>query len=64
MSIYKQKTVSNIITIEGIGLHSGKMASLKIKPASINSGIIFKRVDLKKHSSYNRCRKIRLLKCS
>jgi len=50
MSIYKQKTVSNIITIEGIGLHSGKMASLKIKPASINSGIIFKRVDLKKHN--------------
>jgi UDP-3-O-[3-hydroxymyristoyl] N-acetylglucosamine deacetylase len=46
MSIFKQKTISEAITIEGVGLHSGNNASLKIKPANPNTGIIFKRTDL------------------
>ena len=50
MSIYKQKTVAEPITIKGVGLHTGKMASLVIKPADINTGIIFKRVDVKEYS--------------
>ena len=50
MSIYKQKTIAKPITIKGIGLHTGKMASLVIKPANINTGILFKRVDLKKNN--------------
>ena len=48
MSIFKQKTISKPITIKGVGLHSGKVASLVIKPANVNNGIIFKRVDLNK----------------
>ena len=48
MSIYKQKTISKPISINGVGLHTGKMASLVIKPANINTGIIFKRTDLDK----------------
>ena len=46
MSIFKQKTISKNISISGVGLHSGKNALLKIKPANPNTGIIFKRVDL------------------
>ena len=44
MSIFKQKTISKEILIEGIGLHSGKKASMVIKPANPNTGIVFKRV--------------------
>ena len=50
MSIFKKKTISNNIYLEGIGLHSGKEVSLKIKPGNPNTGIIFKRVDLNKNN--------------
>tara|TARA_Y100000591_G_C21825963_1_gene696677 strand:+ start:1229 stop:2149 length:921 start_codon:yes stop_codon:yes gene_type:complete len=46
MSIFKQKTLSKVIEIDGVGLHTGKKVNLKIKPASPNTGIIFKRTDL------------------
>ncbi len=42
-----QKTVNSQIMLEGVGLHSGKNVKLNIKPAEPNSGIIFKRIDLK-----------------
>ena len=47
MSILNQKTVNKTITIKGIGLHSGKESKVTIKPAKPNTGIIFKRVDIK-----------------
>ena len=47
MSILNQKTVNSKISVSGIGLHSGKNVNLNILPASPNSGIIFKRTDLK-----------------
>ena len=47
MSILTQKTVSKKL-FKGIGVHSGKTVNLKVKPASVNTGIIFKRIDLKK----------------
>ena len=43
----KQKTIRDNIILSGIGLHNGERVNLKIKPAKPNSGIIFKRVDLK-----------------
>ena len=42
-----QKTLKNPISFKGVGLHSGKKTNLKILPGNDNSGIIFKRVDLK-----------------
>ena len=48
MSFHKQKTIKNIIQLEGVGLHSGKFAKLTIKPASPNNGIVFIRKDLNK----------------
>ncbi len=50
MSVLNQKTVKHTIEINGIGLHSGKNVNMKIKPAEPNSGIIFKRVDLKNNN--------------
>ena len=50
MSILSQKTVSKKISFSGIGIHTGKNVNLNILPASPNTGIIFKRVDLNKNN--------------
>ena len=50
MSIFKQKTISKNISINGVGLHSGKKVSLIIKPSNPNTGIIFKRSDISKNN--------------
>ena len=47
MSVLNQKTINNEILIEGIGLHTGKNSRIKIIPAQPNTGIVFKRSDLK-----------------
>ena len=47
MSLLNQKTVKNVISLSGVGLHSGKISQISIKPANPNTGIVFKRVDLK-----------------
>ncbi|MGM0568563.1 MAG: UDP-3-O-acyl-N-acetylglucosamine deacetylase [Elusimicrobiota bacterium] len=41
-----QKTVSKEISFEGIGIHSGEKAEIKIKPAPAGSGIFFIRKDM------------------
>ena len=50
MSVLNQKTIKKKIHIEGVGLHCGKKVALDIYPANPNTGIIFKRVDIKKDS--------------
>jgi len=47
MSVLKQKTIKKNIILKGIGLHSGLHANLTIKPAEPNTGIVFKRIDIK-----------------
>lgn len=42
----KQRTLKNIIRATGIGVHLGRKVHLTLRPAPINSGIIFRRVDL------------------
>ncbi len=42
----RQTTLKNEVSCAGIGLHSGQQVSLKLKSAPVDSGIIFKRVDL------------------
>ena len=41
-----QKTIKDIIELEGIGLHNGIKVNLCLKPAEVNSGIKFKRTDI------------------
>ena len=50
MSVLNQKTINGNITFKGVGLHNGLEANLTIKPAEPNTGIIFKRTDLKKNN--------------
>ena len=47
MSVLNQKTINKDIAFKGVGLHSGLVANMTIKPAEPNSGIIFSRIDLK-----------------
>ena len=49
LNIY-QKTISEVTTFKGVGLHSGKNSTVKITPAKENNGIIFKRTDLNKNN--------------
>jgi UDP-3-O-[3-hydroxymyristoyl] N-acetylglucosamine deacetylase len=43
----RQRTLKNIIRASGIGMHSGKKVTLVLRPAPVNTGIVFTRVDLK-----------------
>ena len=51
MSQNLQKTISNEIQLEGIGLHTGLKVNLKIKPSNVNTGILFKRTDVDEDKS-------------
>jgi len=42
----KQRTLRNIIRATGVGLHTGKKVLLTLRPAAVNTGIVFRRVDL------------------
>ncbi|RMH23298.1 MAG: UDP-3-O-[3-hydroxymyristoyl] N-acetylglucosamine deacetylase, partial [Gammaproteobacteria bacterium] len=42
----RQRTLKNEISATGVGLHSGKQVRLTLRPAGINTGVIFRRVDL------------------
>ena len=50
MSVLNQKTIKKIIKFEGVGLHSGKKVIMNLFPAQPNTGIIFKRSDLKNYN--------------
>ena len=41
-----QRTLKRSVSCSGIGLHSGKKVRLRLKPAPVNHGIRFKRLDL------------------
>ncbi len=45
-----QNTTKNIVTFKGVGLHSGKTSTVRLIPGKENQGILFKRIDLKKHN--------------
>ncbi|RRA94809.1 bifunctional UDP-3-O-[3-hydroxymyristoyl] N-acetylglucosamine deacetylase/3-hydroxyacyl-ACP dehydratase [Paenimyroides viscosum] len=42
----KQKTIAQEVTINGVGLHTGQQVVMTIKPAPVNNGFTFVRVDL------------------
>ena len=42
----KQRTLKNAIRATGVGLHTGEKVYLTLRPASVGSGIVFRRVDL------------------
>ena len=50
MSILNQKTLKKEVKISGVGLHTGKEVSITIVPSKPNSGIVFKRTDIKNNN--------------
>lgn len=45
----KQQTIGKEVSLQGVGLHTGKEVKLTFKPAPVNTGYVFKRVDLEGH---------------
>lgn len=42
----RQRTLKNIIRATGVGLHTGEKVYLTLRPAAVDTGIVFRRVDL------------------
>jgi UDP-3-O-[3-hydroxymyristoyl] N-acetylglucosamine deacetylase len=42
----RQRTLRNSIKATGIGLHTGEKVYLTLSPAAVDTGIVFRRVDL------------------
>ena len=53
MSLLTQKTIKNTVKFKGIGLHSGKIANVSLKSSKPDTGIVFKRIDLKNNNLIN-----------
>ena len=51
MSLLNQKTLNKAFTFEGVGLHSGKISTVNILPSGPNTGITFRRTDIKKNNT-------------
>jgi UDP-3-O-[3-hydroxymyristoyl] N-acetylglucosamine deacetylase len=44
--VIKQRTLKNVIRATGVGIHTGEKVYMTLRPAAVNTGIIFRRVDL------------------
>ena len=42
----KQRTLKKQVSATGVGLHNGEKVTLTLKPAAIDAGIVFRRIDL------------------
>lgn len=42
----KQRTLKTVVQATGVGLHTGEKVYLTLRPAPVNSGIVFRRIDL------------------
>jgi UDP-3-O-[3-hydroxymyristoyl] N-acetylglucosamine deacetylase len=41
-----QRTLKNVIRATGVGMHTGEKVLMTLRPAPVNTGIVFRRVDL------------------
>ncbi len=41
-----QRTLKNVIRATGVGLHTGEKVYLTLRPAAVDTGVVFRRVDL------------------
>lgn len=42
----RQRTLKNVIRATGVGIHTGEKVYMTLRPAAVNTGIVFRRVDL------------------
>ena len=50
-----QRTLKNVIRATGVGLHTGEKIYLVLRPAAVDTGIIFRRVDLEEPVEIKAC---------
>ncbi len=46
MAILRQRTIKTAIRATGVGLHTGEKVYMTLRPAAVNAGITFRRIDL------------------
>jgi UDP-3-O-[3-hydroxymyristoyl] N-acetylglucosamine deacetylase len=51
----KQRTLKNVIRATGVGLHTGEKVYLTLRPAPVDTGIIFRRIDLEEPVEIRAC---------
>lgn len=51
----RQRTLKNVIRATGVGLHTGKKVYLTLRPAAVDTGIVFRRVDLDEPVEIHAC---------
>jgi len=44
--VIRQRTLKSVVTATGVGLHGGRKVNLVLRPARVNTGIVFHRVDV------------------
>jgi UDP-3-O-[3-hydroxymyristoyl] N-acetylglucosamine deacetylase len=44
--VIRQRTLKNVIRATGVGIHTGEKVFMTLRPAAVNTGIVFRRVDL------------------
>jgi UDP-3-O-[3-hydroxymyristoyl] N-acetylglucosamine deacetylase len=44
--MFKQRTLKSLVSASGVGLHTGRKVRLTLRPASVDTGVVFRRVDL------------------
>ena len=44
--MFKQRTLKSVIRASGVGLHTGEKVAMTLRPAPVNTGIVFRRIDL------------------
>lgn len=42
----RQRTLKNVIRATGVGLHTGEKVYMTLRPAAVDTGIVFRRIDL------------------
>ncbi len=51
----KQRTLKNVIRATGVGIHTGEKVYMTLRPAAVDSGIVFRRVDLPQPVEFRAC---------
>jgi UDP-3-O-[3-hydroxymyristoyl] N-acetylglucosamine deacetylase len=44
--MFRQRTLKSLITASGVGLHTGRKVRITLRPAPVDTGIVFRRIDL------------------
>src|SRR3989337_1601095 len=45
--MFRQRTLKSLISASGVGVHTGQKVRITLRPAPADTGIVFRRVDLR-----------------